>query len=197
MSQPESIIAKLAEQHAPASHIGRIKALWDLASSEQQFLALALVGSYAKGTGNRISDLDLVAIVRPENVLAAANSAAHLLEAPEVLNSFRGTHPSGGMFCKLVYLDFSSVEFHVFPQGCPFRLRNPYLVLWDPQNVLPSLIIPGAPVQHGDFTAYQYGDAGLIWELVDCIKWLNRGEHGLAKQHLVKLAEQVGSTRGG
>jgi hypothetical protein len=38
---------------------------------------------------------------------------------------------------------------------------------------------------------YPHGDDGLIWELVDCIKWLSRGRRPLAKDYLVKLAESI------
>jgi hypothetical protein len=50
-----------------------------------------------------------------------------VLGRQEVLHQFTGTHPAGGSFCKLVYLDFSSVEFHVFEPGTSFRLKRPFL----------------------------------------------------------------------
>jgi putative acetyltransferase len=33
----------------------------------------------------------------------------------------------------------------------------------------------------------------LIWELIDCIKWLSRGRAELAKRHIIKIAAKLGS----
>jgi hypothetical protein len=52
-------------------------------------------------------------------------------------------------------------------------------------------VVEGEPIRHEDFAAYEYGDEGLIWELVDCIQWLSRGRNELAKQHLAKLAAAI------
>lgn len=99
--------------------------------------------------------------------------------------------PAAGAFHKLVYLDFSSVEFHVFESGSPFRLKRPYLPVWDPQKLLASYVTDGEPIGPEDFAAYEYGDKGLIWELVDCIKWLSRGRSALAKGYIKKLAAEI------
>ena len=169
----------------------RVAELVSLAERESNLLAMFLVGSYAKGLGDRISDLDLVAIASPGHGPAVLNAAQDVLRDAEVLNQFRGTHPAGGSFCKLVYLDFSSVEFHVFEPDTRFRLKHPYIAVWDPNNLLPSYVVAGEPIRHEDFAAYEYGDEGLIWELVDCIKWLSRGRNELAKSHLKKLAAEI------
>ena len=114
-----------------------------------------------------------------------------MLSRSEILNQFTGTHPSGGSFWKLVYLDFSSVEFHVFEPDTTFRLKRPYISVWDPTNLLISLLAEGEPIRPEDFAAYEYGDEGLIWELVDCIKWLSRGHNDLAKTHIRKIAAEM------
>jgi predicted nucleotidyltransferase len=188
--EPDDIASRLWAQNAPESHLRRIRALEALARSEPALRALALVGSYAKGVGDRVSDLDLVALVDAgcaDHVLASAHD---VLRSDEVLDEFSGRH-SGSGFWKLVYLDFASVEFHVFEPTSPFRLRRPYLPIWDPAAVLPALVVDGEPVRHEDFEAYQYGDDGLLWELVDCVKWLSRGNHTLAKRHIKKIASKL------
>ena len=149
-----------------------------------------LVGSYAGGNGDRVSDLDLVAIAERGKAPEVLRAAHEVLGRNDVLNKFTGTHPSGGCFWKLVYLDFTSVEFHVFEPGTPFRLKRPYLSVWDPGNLVSAYVVDGEPVRHTDFAAYEYGDEGLIWELVDCIKWLSRGRNELAKHHLAKLVAE-------
>lgn len=188
--EPDDIASRLRAQNAPESHLRRISALETLARNEPALRALALVGSYAKGMGDRVSDLDLVALVDAgcgDRVLASAHN---VLRSDGVLNEFSGRHP-GGSFWKLVYLDLASVEFHVFEPTSPFRLRRPYLSIWDPAAMLPTRVVDGEPVRHEDFEAYQYGDDGLLWELVDCVKWLSRGNHALAKRHIKKIASKL------
>jgi len=192
-----AILAKLREQSAPESHLTRLKDLVSLAESDPNLLVLVLVGSYAKGVGDRVSDLDLVAIASSDQGASVLRAAQRLLSHSEVLNQFTGTHPAGGSFVKLVYLDFSSVEFHVFEQGTLFRLKHPYLSLWDPSNLLASYVAAGEPVRQEDFAAYEYGDEGLIWELVDCIKWLSRRDTELAKSHIKKLASEMAKQESG
>jgi hypothetical protein len=82
------------------------------------------------------------------------------------------------------------VEFHVAEPGA-LRLRRPYLPVWDPRDSLSSLVVEGEPIRHEDFAAYQYGDAGLLWELIDCVKWLSRGQSDLAKRHIQKIATEI------
>ena len=194
MSSLTELLSKLREQSAPQSHLARLSALVELANREPRLPTIALVGSYAKGLGNRVSDLDLVAIVAPGDTEAVLEAVHKQLAQAEVLNQFSGAHPAGGQFWKLVYLDFSSVEFHVFEFGTKFRLKRPYLTVWDPTNLLPSYLVEGEPIRHEDFGAYEYGDEGLIWELVDCIKWLKRGRNDLAKSYIQKLAHELAKT---
>ena len=181
----------LREQSAPESHLKRIADLVTLADRDPTLLAMFLVGSYARGNGDRVSDLDLVAIAARGSERDVLHAAHEILSTSDVLNQFTGTHATGGSFWKLVYLDFSSVEFHVFEPSTTFRLKRPYLSVWDPNNLLPAYVVDGEPIGHADFAAYDYGDEGLIWELVDCIKWLSRGRNELAKLHLAKLAAEI------
>lgn len=184
-------LSSLREQCAPESHVRRLSDLVSLAERNPNLLAIALVGSYAKGVGDRVSDLDLVAFAAKGMGPSVLQESHGLLHQSDVLSQFNGAHQAGGSFWKLVYLDFSSVEFHVFEPDTAFRLKHPYLSVWDPGNLLPSYAVEGAPVRHEDFAAYEYGDAGLIWELVDCIKWLSRGRNDLARSHIKKLAAEI------
>ena len=191
MSPLNELLSKLREQRAPESHLRRLTDLVALAESNANLLAIFLVGSYAKGVGDRVSDLDLVAIASPGNGGSVTKAAHDLLRRSEVLNEFTGTNLAGGSFWKLVYLDFSTVEFHVFEPGTTFRLKHPYLCVWDPTDLRTSLVAEGEPVRHEAFAAYEYGDQGLIWDLVDCIKWLSRGRNDLAKNHIKKIVVEM------
>ena len=197
MSPSNAILSKLREQRAPESHLTRLTDLVSLAERNPNLLAIALVGSYAKCVGDRVSDLDLVAIAAPGYGKSVLQAAHDLLSSSEVLNQFTGAYSAGGVFWKLVYLDFSSVEFHVFETGTPFRLKRPYLPVWDSTNLLNCLVTEGEPIRQEEFAAYEYGDVGLIWELVDCIKWLSRGHNELAKGHIRKLAAEIAKRESG
>jgi predicted nucleotidyltransferase len=192
MSSSDFLTLKLREQQAPESHLTRLRDLVALAENDPRVLAIFLVGSYAKGVGDRISDLDLVAIAASGQMDTVLKAAHEVLGRAEVLNQFYGTHAAaGGVFWKLVYLDFSSVEFHVFEPDTKFKLKRPYLSVWDPTNRLQAYVVDGEPGRHEDFAGYEYGDEGLIWELVDCIKWLSRGRNELARNHIKKIATEI------
>jgi len=193
MSSLTDLQSQLRAQGAPASHLARIRDLVALAEREPSVLAIFLVGSYAKGLGDRISDLDLVTIAASGQVDLVLRAVQPVLQSSDVLHQLSGRHPAGGAFRKMVYLDFSSVEFHVFDPSTTFRLKRPYLTVWDPSHLLASYVVDGEPIRHEDFAAYEYGDEGLIWELVDCIKWLSRGRNELAKRHIMKIAAQLSS----
>jgi hypothetical protein len=187
----EIVVQALVSQGAPASHLARVARLHELCSKSSSVSALCLVGSYAKGCGDRISDLDLVTLVEDQAASAFISSAHGFLSGDEVLNSYAGTHPAGGSFRRYVYLDFSSCELHAFNLPTAFRLKMPYLTVWNPHNVLETVVSDGPSPKHEDFEAYQHGDEGLIWELVDCIKWLHRGRTALAKSYLQKLVAKL------
>ncbi len=191
MTLPADLRDTLIAQHAPDSHLTRMTALCALAAGEPACRAIALVGSYAKGSGDRISDLDLVAFTAAGHCQDFSDAAHRFLGSSQVLDVFGGTHPSNGAFRKYVYLDFSSCELHAFDLPATFKLRRPYVPVWDPDGVLVQQVVDGAPVRHEDFVAYEHGDAGLIWELVDCIKWLKRGRAELAKHHLRKIVARL------
>jgi predicted nucleotidyltransferase len=186
------LLDTLRDQSAPDSQLRRIEALHGLARQEPGLRALFLVGSFAKGTGNRISDLDLVALVddgQQQRILDLAEP--HLGAATLQLDRFTGRHREIGAFRKYVYLDFSSVELHAFGISAGFRLYRPYLTIWDPEKLAAACAADGEALRHEDFEPYEYGDAGLIWELVDCIKWLARGRAELAKRYLVRLGRKI------
>jgi len=191
MSPLTDLQSQLQAQGAPASHLGRIRDLVALAEREPSVLAIFLVGSYAKGLGDRVSDLDLVAIAAPGHSELVLDAGHQVLRSSDVLHQFTGRHAADGAFWKMVYLDFSSVEFHVFDPSTVFRLKHPYLTVWDPSNLSPSYVVGGEPIRHEDFAAYEYGDEGLIWDLMDCIKWLSRGRNELARRHIMKIASQL------
>jgi len=117
--------------------------------------------------------------------------AHELLGGPAVLNDYGQYRPGVLAFRKYLYLDFSSCEFHAFDRRTPFKLRGPFMAVWDPADFLQTLVVDGPPPAHADFEPYPHGEEGLVWELVDCIKWLSRRRTALAKNYLIQLGKAL------
>jgi predicted nucleotidyltransferase len=193
-SEPlSSIEARLASQGAAPSHLQRIAAVYQLCERSPHCLGLALVGSFARGCADRISDLDLAAFVADDREAEFMAQAHDLLARDQVLNDYGQYRPGVVAFRKYVYLDFASCEFHAFNLHTPFKLRPPFISVWDPADFLRTLVVDEPPPAHESFEPYPHGDDGLIWELVDCIKWLSRGRSHLAKDYLAKLGQAITS----
>jgi hypothetical protein len=188
--------ASLSRQGAAGSHHRRVDDIRSLCESSPHCLAIALVGSIAQGTGDRISDLDLAAFVADDREAEFLQQVDVRLSNAEVLDAYGHIRPGQVAFRKYVFMDFSSCEFHAFNHRSPFRLMRPYIPLWDPHDYLQRLVVSGEPPRHETFEPYPHGDDGLIWELVDCVKWLRRGRTGLAKRYLANLGKALGGSDG-
>lgn len=187
----DDLQATLASQGAPPSQLLRITGLRTLFETDPNCVAAALVGSFAQGRGDRISDLDLVAFTTHGKAHALIELAHIVLAREEILDHYQGDRGSEARFGKYVFLDCTSCELYAFNVPTKFRLREPYIPVWDPSGFLASCRVEGPPPRHEEFEAYQHGDEGLIWELFDCIKWLKRGRLELAKGYLLKLVAKI------
>lgn len=188
----DPLLELLAPQSAPASHLHRLQQLWQHCRDSPNCKAMCLVGSYAKGAGKQISDLDLFAFTDRGQAASFLAGAHRLLAAEPLLDDYAaGVESGNGWFRKYVFLDFSSVELYVTEIPTRFRLKRPYLPVWDPTGYLQQVVVEGEPPRHEEFEPYPHGDAGLIWELVDCIKWLKRGRVSLAKDYLRRLTDKL------
>ena len=187
----ESLQQRLRDQGAAASHLKRIAEIRAMFEIDPDCLAVALVGSFAQGCGDRVSDLDLAAFTPRGAARGFIDRADRVLATEDLLHQYTGAHGERGCFRKYVYLDFSSCELHAFEVPTDFKLRRPYVAVWDPSGFLATREVEDPAPRHEDFEAYPHGDDGLIWELVDCIKWLKRGRVGLAKDYLRKLVDKL------
>lgn len=185
---PPDLHAVLKSQDAAPSQLSRLAALRALCEQASECLALALVGSFAQGKGDRLSDLDLAAFVKDGCEAEFLNKARRILDSEPILYQYGKLRLGEVAFHKYVYLDASSCEFHSFNENAAFELRPPFVAVWNPVGFLERLVVSEPPPRHEDFKPYPHGDDGLIWELYDCIKWLRRGRTSLAKDYLRKLA---------
>jgi hypothetical protein len=187
----ESLQGRLREQAAAPSQLTRLAQLQVLFETDAACIAAALVGSFAKGSGNRLSDLDLVAFTTRGEEQSFVERADRVLATHDLLHGYSGRHGTSSCFRKYAYLDFSSCELYAVDVDAPFRLFRPYLSLWDPSGYLAGREVDGLAPKHEDFEPYPHGDDGLIWELVDCIKWIKQGRVALAKDYLCRLGAKL------
>lgn len=177
------------------SHLPLQKQLVDDACSalftEADVVAMVLLGSLASGKGDRVSDADLLIFTQNNFHASKAPQFSWLDLAKECFYSFDGFHNSNAYFKKYLFTDLSSAELQFLDVCEPFDISKPYRILFDKQNIIPPRLTDEPAPKHADFSAYEYGDKGLIWELFDCIKWLSRDEHDLAKSYLKKLAKKL------
>jgi hypothetical protein len=188
---PAELNSILVAQGAAASHLSRIALLRDFAERSPNCVALALVGSFAQKCGDRISDLDLCAFVTPGAEEQVVQEVHAILQSTDILNVYGQSSPRHFAFKKYVFLDFSSCEFYAFSTETEFKLRRPFISIWDPTDHLLSLVVDQPPPRHETFEPYQHGNEGLVWELVDCIKWLCRGRTELATRYLIRLGRAL------
>jgi hypothetical protein len=160
-------------------------------SAETDVVAGVLVGSLAAGTGDKISDADVILFTKN----AFHKKTHHCFKAFEtgmaIFNLLEGQHNDNTHFRKYIFNDMTSAEIHCFDISEEFEICRPYQILFDKTDVISARLSPKAPPKHEDFPVYMQGDAGLIWELFDCIKWLSRGKTALAKGYLKRLAEKL------
>lgn len=158
---------------------------------EEDVLAAVLLGSLAGGTGDRVSDADIV-IFTQHGFHKSAQSCFSAFEAgKEIFYGLDGFHNDNAYFKKYIFNDLTSAEIHCVDLCEPFKIAKPFKVLFDKAGVIEPRLTDEIPPKHETFPVYANGDAGITWELFDCIKWMSRGNHQLAKSYLKRLAEKL------
>ncbi|WP_419795926.1 nucleotidyltransferase domain-containing protein [Vibrio caribbeanicus] len=158
--------------------------------SENDVVAAVLLGSLAAGKGDRVSDADILVFTQ-NDFHKAANSCFSVFESDkEIFYLLDGFHNDNAYFKKYIFNDLTSAEIHCLDVSEPFCISKPFKVLFDKNDIIEQRVTDAPAPKHEDFPAYTNGDEGLTWELFDCIKWMSRGNHELAKHHLKKLVDK-------
>lgn len=155
---------------------------------EPDVVAAVLLGSLAGGTGDRLSDLDLMVFTRNGFHRHSAATHQRFEQAFTILYRLEGDHNERACFKKYIFDDCTSAEIHCADLSEPFEIARPYQILFDKDDIVAARLTDQAAPAHEEFAVYEKGDAGLIWELLSCIKWLSRGQTDLAKTYLKRLA---------
>ncbi|HHX8438736.1 MULTISPECIES: hypothetical protein [Vibrio] len=176
-------------------HLPRQKALvesaYDAFYSEKDVVAAVLLGSLSSGKGDRISDADIVVFTQNNFHKALEPCFTHFEANKDIFYRLEGEHNENACFKKYIFNDLTSAEIHCLDLCEPFKLSKPFKTLFDKADVTAGMVTDEPAPKHEDFPVYTSGDQGLIWELFDCIKWLSRDNHELAKSYLKKLSEKL------
>ncbi|WP_120511075.1 nucleotidyltransferase domain-containing protein [Photobacterium salinisoli] len=168
-----------------------VKSVLTAFSSEENVVAAVLLGSLAAGKGDRISDADILIFTQNGFHKTAGSCFSTFESGKEIFYFLEDFHNENAFFKKYIFNDFTSAEIHCLDVNEPFNISKPFKVLFDKADIVePRLTDEPAP-KHENFPAYTNGDKGLIWELFDCIKWLSRDNHELAKSYLKKLSDRL------
>lgn len=158
---------------------------------ESDVVAAVLLGSLAAGKGDRVSDADIL-IFTKNNFHKSANKCFSVFEHDkEIFYLLDDFHNDNAYFKKYIFNDLTSTEVHCLDLSEPFSISKPFKVLFDKTGIIEQRVTSKPAPKHEDFPAYTNGDKGLTWELFDCIKWMSRGNHELAKNHLKKLVDKL------
>jgi hypothetical protein len=171
-------------------HLELIEFYQNLLLGNNIFRAAVIVGSFAKGQPDRISDVDLITFV--DN--SCGKRAFNILSDKEpfnIVNAYSGEHENNFFYKKTVFDNFVSAEVHVAEKSSFFKLKKPYIKLFDHDDFLGSITKEGEAPKHEDFPALSSGGDDMGWALFDLFKWWNRGEKELVKIHLLKIAEEL------
>lgn len=72
------------------------------------------------------------------------------------------------------------------------RLKPPYFEVVDRGGYFATRIADDNPIGRATAQPFVNGDAGLTWELFNCIKWLRRGEVEATAGYLQRLGVELG-----
>jgi predicted nucleotidyltransferase len=156
-----------------------------------------VVGSFAKESADRLSDIDLVVFCSEGGAHSLLQTINQQIAPSKVLFTFDGMHDPDSPFQKLVFEDMSSIEFHVVSPRMELTVEQPFIEIVNRDSYLESRTSPRLAATKRDMTVFRYGDRFLAWELFNCLKWLWRGDYAAAKRYLVKLGKAIETSEGG
>jgi predicted nucleotidyltransferase len=151
----------------------------------------AVVGSLASGTADELSDIDLVVYVLAGTASSVMEELRGIAGSASAVIKVEGAHDGHSQYEKAVRSDLLSYEIHVIEPSTRFRLRAPYIEVVNRNACLESRTSQDKPIGREYQTVFANGEAGLAWELFNCIKQLRRGEVRAARRYLAELGRAV------
>lgn len=179
---------RLARQHELLLRLQRQLA------REPACLGACALGSLADGRADELSDVDLMVYCEPGAAASILQSLSEVAADRPVIHRLNGRHDEASVFEKVILEDWSSYEIHVVEPQTRMRLRAPYLELISRDDYLESVRrSDDKPIGPDTVKPYVNGDAGLVWDLYCCMKWLKRGHTERGKNFLQQLGTRLGA----
>lgn len=161
---------------------------------EPAVLGACALGSLADDRADRLSDVDLMVYCEPGAAEALLKTLSEVAADAPVVHRLNGRHDEASVFEKVILEDWSSYEIHVVEPQTRMRLRAPYVELLSRDGYLESVRRDDAkPIGPDTVKPYVNGDAGLVWDLYCCMKWLRRGDVDRSKDFLRQLGTRLNS----
>lgn len=182
----------LAEVPALTRQHGLLQRLQSVLLLDKRCLGAAVVGSLAEGRADALSDVDVVVYGEHGEAPALLRALSFVAADVHVVHRLEGAHDACSVYEKVILQDWSSYEVHVIEPPTRFRLRPPYLELVSRDGYLQTRVSDDKPIGRNMTKPFDNGDAGLAWELFNCIKWLRRGDFAFTAQFLQALGVELG-----
>lgn len=192
---PPTPLAALASRPDLARAAGWLQRMQAALQIEPTYLGAAVVGSLAAGGGDALSDVDLVVYCQAASAAGLRDRLRPIAADRPVVHRFEGAHDAHSVFEKVILDDWFAYEVHFVEPTTRMRLQPPYLALVEAGQTLRQRESQDKPLGRGTLKPYAWGDAGLVWELFNCMKWLRRGETDDAAAFLRRLGEAIATQR--
>ena len=191
----EDFVNQWKNKPATAWHLELLQRLAKLLRDASECMGAIVVGSFAKGTADRVSDIDLVVFCTEGGATSLLQKIRDQVDPSEIFCEFEGSHGPDSPYQDLILYNFTAFEFHIISPGTKFTLKQPYVEIVNRHDCLSARASEKAPPTRSDLVPYRNGDKWLAWELFNCIKWLSRGEVDTTHEYLLKLAKAIEATR--
>ena len=175
------------------AHAAWLRAVSTAIRANPSCTGAAVVGSLASGTADELSDIDLVVYVLAGAASRVMGELRGISGSASAVVKVEGAHDEHSQYEKAVRSDLLSYEIHVIEPATRFRLRAPYIEVANRDSYLESRQTQHKPIGREHQTVFAHGEAGLAWELFNCIKQLRRGEVQATRRYLTELGRAIES----
>lgn len=175
--------------------IGLFRRIATALENTEKCMGAVVLGSFAKNTADRVSDLDLVTFCAEGQGQALLQLIRDQIPAEAIFAEFHGAHGPDSPFCELILYNFTSIEFHVIAPEAKFTIKNPFVEIINRNQCIEARMSDRTAPTRDDLVPFRHGSAWLPWELFNCMKWLSRGEVAAAEKYLVGLGRAIESSK--
>lgn len=142
----------------------------------QFVLGAFLIGSFAKGSSDNLSDIDIFFVVKSEYWDKAYEQLQFLIERDDLIYSDHSLHGREGSFARFIFNNFTSAEVHFVSEVSSFKLYNPYRVLFDKCSSIDKFKSEGLPSNNTSKPAFSISEQEAAWDIFNLFKKAVRGD---------------------